>query len=658
MGDIGPRGRASEFPSAARAPSPAAAGPLTFKTMPARARTEHAAPPASVTTSLPRAGRTIALLALGLAVWAWVEYRASELHGHGLGPVRWMLIAGAAAAAGVPCVRRAVAATINRVRQPSPRSMEWTTVAVAFAATAYFIFTAFHQDRDLFPKTHDEGSYVIGMRMLARGRLWMPPHPLPDFFDTFYVIVRPVYASLYFPGTALMYAPTDWLQWPTWMMPVLAAGAAVGLLYRIIAELVDGAAGLLAALLIVSLNWYRMLSMLVFAQVPLLLLALLLVWTWLHWRRRGAAGWALAMGACAGWAAIVRPVDALCYAVPVGIAVLWDLRSATGRRRLLTPALVLSGAIPFLSLQLVMNRGITGSALQTPYTFYLQRDQPGTSFGFHPFDPTLKPESALPQKREYYVEFMHDFIREHQPGTFLKTWTGKSLPMLFDTTLPARGLVVLVPLGILGLTDSRRRTLWASLPLFVLGYALNTFFLEHYAAAIIPAVALSVLLGLNVLADTWPRWRDHVMTAGVLVIAVICIASTYEFNPIATALDSTETRHLHAADDETFHSALLRSARDLEELVEKPAVVLFKYSPGVNLIEEPVYNTGVAWPDDAPVIRAHDLGDRNIEIFRYYAERQPGRMFYRFDRATGNVTPLGRAGALSATQPTGGTGAR
>ena len=28
-----------------------------------------------------------------------------------------------------------------------------------------------NQDRDLFPKTHDEGSYVIGIRMLARGRL-------------------------------------------------------------------------------------------------------------------------------------------------------------------------------------------------------------------------------------------------------------------------------------------------------------------------------------------------------------------------------------------------------------------------------------------------------------------------------------------------------
>jgi hypothetical protein len=257
---------------------------------------------------------------------------------------------------------------------------------------------------------------------------------------------------------------------------------------------------------------------------------------------------------------------------------------------------------------------------------------------------------------------MQRHIREHQPETFLKTWATKSLPMFVDTTLPARVLVVLVPLGLLGLTDLRRRALWASLPLFVVGYLLNTFFLEHYAAAVIPAVALSALLGLYALADAWPRWRAHIMTAGVLVIVVACVTSTYELNPVVTALDSKESRHLHAIDDETFRSPLLRFAREAEERVEKPAVILFRYSTGVNVIEEPVYNTGVAWPDDAPVIRAHDLGERNREIFSYYAERQPERMFYRLDRATGMLTPLGRARQLAATQPasgpTGGSGGR
>lgn len=592
---------------------------------------------------------TSVLLGLGVVTWCWVEYRAAIMHGHGLGPLRIILIATAAALALVPRVRRTVTALLDRLRHPSPRAQEWATFGVSAAATCYFVFTAFLQDRDLFPKTHDEGSYVIGLRMLARGRLWMPQHELADFFDTFYVITKPVYASLYFPGTALLYAPSDWLGWPTWVMPVIAAGAVVGLVYRVISELIDGTAAALAALLVVSLSWYRMLSVLVFSQVPLLLMALLLVWAWLRWRRERRMGWALAMGAFAGWAAIIRPLDALCYALPIGVAMLVDLGGRPVRRRLLDPAFVVAGALPFLALQAVFNKGVTSSFTQTPYTYYLQRDQPRTSFGFHAYDPSLEPESQLPQKRDYYRTFMGRYIREHQPGTFLKVWAQKSLPMLFDATVPARLLIVLVPLGVLGLTDVRRRVLWATLPLFVVGYALNTFFLEHYSAAVVPAVVLSVLLGLHALADAWPRWRDHMMSAGALVLVTASLLSLYELNPLVTALDKPEVRHLHAINDETFSSPTLRFIHYVvEERVQKPSVILFTYRPGVNVIEEPVYNTATAWPDDAPIIRGHDLGPRNVEIFDYYARRQPDRVFYRFDRATGTLSePLGTAKSLA-----------
>jgi hypothetical protein len=416
------------------------------------------------------------------------------------------------------------------------------------------------------------------------------------------------------------------------------------------------------------------------------LLALLLVWAWLRWRRSGGVGWALAMGAFAGWAAIVRPVDAVCYALPIGIAMLWELwRRPTGispspgtpgegrgeglsqagegtRMRVLALPAIVVGALPFLSLQLYFNHGVTGRLTQTPYTFYLERDQPGTSFGFHAFDPSQQAASALPQKRDYYNRFMKPYIRDHQPGTFLRTWANKSLPMIVGTTLPARVLLVFVPVGVLGLTNIRSRVLWASLPLFLIGYLLNTFFLEHYAAVIIPAVLLSVVLGVDVLAAAARRWRPHVLAGCVLVLVVIAVSSTYEFNPVATALDPKDKRHLHAIDDETFHSPLLRFAHEAEQMVERPAVILFRYTPAANIIEEPVYNTSVAWPDDAAVVRAHDLGPRNGEIFGYYAQRQPDRMFYRFDRATGTLTPLGRArdlaGAPATTRPTTGSAAR
>ena len=113
-------------------------------------------------------------------------------------------------------------------------------------------------------------------------------------------------------------------------------------------------------------------------------------------------------------------------------------------------------------------------------------------------------------------------------------------------------------------------------------------------------------------------------------------------------------------DDETFRSPMMRVLHDQVDRSDlAPAVILFRYHPelpqnGDNSCKvEPVYNTETAWPDDAPIIRAHDLGNRNIEIFRYYAARQPQRTFYLFDR--GNLADplhrLGTAGELANRTP-------
>ena len=65
------------------------------------------------------------------------------------------------------------------------------------------------------------------------------------------------------------------------------------------------------------------------------------------------------------------------------------------------------------------------------------------------------------------------------------------------------------------------------------------------------------------------------------------------------------------------------------------------------VMQEPVYNVDVAWPDRASMIRAHDLGpERDGELFRYYAAVSPNRLVYRFDRRTGQVQELGRVGDL------------
>jgi hypothetical protein len=84
-----------------------------------------------------------------------------------------------------------------------------------------------------------------------------------------------------------------------------------------------------------------------------------------------------------------------------------------------------------------------------------------------------------------------------------------------------------------------------------------------------------------------------------------------------------------------------------------------------NPSEEPVFNAGVAWPDEAPVIRAHDLnadvsaigkpGDRDRPLYEYYSRIDPKRVFYLYDRGReherlrrlGTATEMARKSAVA-----------
>jgi hypothetical protein len=583
------------------------------------------------------AGRPIGvavLLALGIGVWI------ATGGGRGIGGVRWAIILCSAAMAFFPAVASGIESLLTKIRHPSSRAAGLASVVIAAVAAGYFILTAVLQDRDLFPKTHDDCSYLIQMQMLARGRLWMPALPLADFFDSFYLIVRPVYASQYFPGTALLYVPMIWLHLPTWVMPVMAAGAVVGLTYRILTELVDGAAGALGALWIASLSEFRLASILLMSQVPALLLALVMVWGWLRWRRKRAAGWMVVIGVAAGWAAITRPVDALCFAIPIGIATAVDLLKFPFRKWVAIACLIVVGAAPFLAIQLVFNKGVTGHLFETPFRMYLDRDAPGTQFGFPAFDPRAHPQSIVPQKQEYYSNWVTPFIAEHRPGQLLRSWVNKWFPMIVDTTMPARVMLPLAAVGLLGLGGRRRWVLWGTVPAFITLYAFYTVFLEHYAIILMPAVAMVCLLSVGAIGQALPRaLRPSASAALTVLIAVACLTSFWEINRMIAPPGKQ-------VDDEPIRSAMLRDfnqkipyASDLQ----KPAVFLFRYHKGDNFFEEPVYNTDVAWPDDAEIIRAHDLGpQRDRQIVEYYAGRTPVRHFYLFDaKAPVTIIDLG-----------------
>jgi 4-amino-4-deoxy-L-arabinose transferase-like glycosyltransferase len=549
--------------------------------------------------------------------------------------------------------RPAVLAWLDGISQPSPRVKRLSFIAITVLATLYLYATARLQHRDLSPIVHDEHVYWIQARMLAAGRLWLPRHDLAEFLDSFHLITDRVYASKYGPGAAIFFAPAALLGLPTWLTPLLLSGLAVGLIYLLATELFDNLGGYLAALMLLSLGVFRRTSTMVMSQAPMLVLALLALLALVQWRRDRRLRWVAVMGACVGCGAITRPVDAVCIALPLGSVVLFDLVNAArrapqaGRLNVARVALVGMVAIaPFVLLQVICNKGLTGKWTDLPWSYYARLNDPYDTMGkVSASQSRIAP--ALPQKRQFIDEFTRPAY-EQRVGTprldrledrTTRTLTGPELREQLPSqrvygTLPSPLLIALLPLGLLAMSSRSRWVVWAALPPFLLIYSQYNYFFPHYAVAIAPAVIVNALAAIPAIQSTWPRAR-WITPALACLLAGIGLFALPELNP--------------SRKDQWFDAPLLRDVdRRLTRLDHTPAVVLFRYDPERLIHEEPVYNLQSARPEGAKVMRAHDLGDAaNRKIFTWFAARQPDRAFYHYDEAAQTLTYLGTAKDLA-----------
>ena len=540
----------------------------------------------------------------------------------------WWLLGGLLVLACIPPVNRRIAKVLDAVRQPARRT-QWVIAAVICIVSAFALyFEARHQQRSFVPRFQDEYSYLVQARMLASGRLWMPAHELAEFFTSFQLLAEPVYGSIYFPGAGISFVPGVWLGLPFWVMPLVTSAIAVGLLYLVFTELIDGVAGILGATMLLALPMFRMTSVMALAQAPTIMLALATLLAWLRWRASMRPWRAMVFGACAGWLMITRPVDALCVIAPIAIAALFDLRRR--ERRLVATSIitVVVAAAPFLALQVAFNLRVTGSPLRTPFDYFADLCYPQTSFGFHGYNPSIRPKLDLPQVQKFYDVHSIPFLEQHANVTkALAAWRDVRLKTTLLELTPGPLLMMLAPVGLLGLVDRRRWVAFAILPMFVGLYFCYVFFLPHYVVIAAPAMLLTVAMAVHVFRERWP------VATALVPLAVLRL----------TVLESSRFNR-SAWDDVMDPGEIIAIDRTLATIPSNErAIVLFRFDPrSSNPHVEPVYNTDVAWPDDARIIRAHDRGDdRNVRLFEYYAKRAPDRIVYRYDRATGSMSRLG-----------------
>src|SRR5262245_57874278 len=126
----------------------------------------------------------------------------------------------------LPKVRERLAWWIARARQPSRSDARKTAVVIGIVVFLYLIGNGVWQGREQVPTSHDVHQELLQARFLSTGRLWTTAHPMADFFETFYVFNKPVYASIYFPGTALLYLPWAWFGIPAWILAAVVGATA------------------------------------------------------------------------------------------------------------------------------------------------------------------------------------------------------------------------------------------------------------------------------------------------------------------------------------------------------------------------------------------------------------------------------------------------
>jgi hypothetical protein len=258
------------------------------------------------------------------------------------------------------------------------------------------------------PRIDDEFSYILTSDTLASGHVANPAPPLPEFFDTLHVLVRPAYVSKYFPAQGLFLAVGERLTGHPavglWLSSALACAATCWMLQAWIGP----AWGLLGGLLmVVQFGVYS-------------------YWSQTYWGGMVAAlGGALFFGAIrrlwehlspgtailGGIGLIIlvnsRPVEGLIAVLPTCVLLLrrvWQLRQwkrVAFWLKVTAPAgavLLAGGAATG-----AYNSAITGSAWKPPYLLHEQQYQESPQFVFLPLRPKITYSSYWVG---YYYEVM------------------------------------------------------------------------------------------------------------------------------------------------------------------------------------------------------------------------------------------------------------
>jgi len=452
------------------------------------------------------------------------------------------------------------------------------------------------------PGVHDEYGFLLQANTFASGRWTNPTPPLPENFESIYILMRPTYTAQYQIAQGVVLAAAKILTGIPWLGVYLGMGLACGLLVWMLEAWLPAvwalAGGLIAVFQFGVLSYWMnsyfggtvpcIGGTLVLGSLPRLL-----------GRRPVAHSFVLSSGL-----AILmhsRPLEALIlFAISLGVLAYWVFIT----RELRAPVAVLAPLMTVLLASAAFmgfyNWKVTGSTWELPYR--VNQKLYGTPQGFYWQAPITVASLPNRQLRYEYLAQLKLHERRHSikalvAGTFgrLRTFWGffltpiLTLPLIFLPRIwRARGMGIVMAMSIV----------------FGLEYLTFFAFLPQYAAPITGVILLVVLQCIRQMRST-PAGLFLSRALPLLLVASVLIPTAGRF--LEPALPARVSK-IWASE---FGSELYR-ARLLKVLLAQGGrhLVIVRYRPDHVVDTEWVYND----PDipKSPVIWARQIDSDSI----------------------------------------------